>query len=156
MHTYCWRGNMRGRERDWLQNRTELWFGITRWETPGNSRTEQNRTYLTKWGKGAGRQNLIERSCLWFVYPLKEEIRLKIFGPRDFTILLLDPLSDGTPFKHLKICLKIWGLPWKMCFIWPWTPVKTCWKFWHHNCLKSDLLRLWIGICVYVYIYICT
>jgi len=44
------------------------------------------------------------------VQPHTEEIRLKIFVSPDLSVFLIDLLSTGTPFTHVKICLKFWGL----------------------------------------------
>jgi len=51
--------------------------------------------------------------------------------------------ATGTPFTHVKICLKIWGLPRKKV----WCVRGLLWKlvgnFGSRNYFKSDFLRLW-------------
>ena len=65
--------------------------------------------------------------------PLKEEIRLKIFGSPDWTVFLSTLVSD----RHSRLLLENWfeilGTIVKTCLKVTGTPVKTCLKFWR-NC----------------------
>jgi len=76
------------------------------------------------------------------VNPLTEEIRLSLdlkirrFSRRSFAL-------TGTPFTHVKPCIRFWGLPQKRV----WYVRGLLWKlagnFGSRNYFKSDLLRLW-------------
>ena len=48
-----------------------------------------------------------------YLWPLTEEISLKIFGCRGLTIVSLDLLSDRDSVYTREPRMKIWGLPWK-------------------------------------------
>jgi len=65
------------------------------------------------------------------------DLQILRFSPKIFWV-------PGTPFTHVKICLKIWGLPWKRVWSVRGFPWKHVWNFGSRNYFKSYLLGLWL------------
>ena len=75
------------------------------------------------------------------INPLTEEIWIEIFGSPDLPISGSIFWRTGSPFTHVKSCLKWWGLPWKrVWYVWglQWKLVV---NFGSRDYYKSDLLR---------------
>jgi len=88
-----------------------------------------------------------------YVWPLTEEISLKIFGCRGLTIVSLDLLSDRDSVYTREPRMKIWGLPWKRVWYVRGLPWNLVGNFGSRQYFKSELLRLWrrhVALCVYV------
>jgi len=62
--------------------------------------------------------------------PLREEIRLQIFGSPDLSVVLIDFLSAGDSISSLEYLLENLGTPVKTCLICTGTPVQTRLKLW--------------------------
>jgi len=60
----------------------------------------------------------------------------------------------GTPLTHVKICLNFWGLPRKRVWYVRELPWKHVGNFGSRNYFKSDLLRPWIRMDQYTYVYV--
>jgi len=67
--------------------------------------------------------------------PLKEEIRLQIFGSPDWPGFPPALLSNGDSVYSLETLFEILGTPEKTCLICTETPVQTKWKFWQSQLL---------------------